>query len=70
MEKWEYKIITQEAKFKGWITTNKNMKLDPIIEQILNNFGNEGWELVNTAPWATVMYGETGHFIFVFKRKI
>lgn len=69
MEKWEYKVIAPEAKFKGWI----NKKLDITIEQNLNDLGNDGWELICAIPYAgntTTAWGAgTGNFVFIFKRR-
>jgi hypothetical protein len=67
MEKWEYKVISPEVK--GWVTK----KIDPKTEQLLNELGNEGWELVSVAPLAgntsTAWGAGTGNFVFVFKRR-
>ena len=67
MEKWEYKIMSPEVK--GWISK----KIDPKAEQILNELGNEGWELVSITPLAgntsTAWGAGTGNFVLIFKRK-
>jgi hypothetical protein len=68
MNKWEYKIISPEVEVKGWV----NRKVCLKEEQILNELGNDGWELVGIAPFAgntTVAWGAgTGNFILIFKR--
>lgn len=66
MEKWEYKIISPDVK--GFV----KMKIDPKTEQLLNELGNEGWELVSLAPLAGNAYGwgaGTGNFVLIFKRQ-
>ena len=66
MEKWEYKIINIEIK--GWV----NKQIDPKTEQLLNELGNDGWELVSIAPIGGGVGGwgaETSSFAFIFKRK-
>ena len=66
MEQWEYKIISLEVK--GWI----NRKIDPKTEQLLNELGNDGWELTGIAPIGGGTGGwsaETGSFALIFKRK-
>lgn len=44
MKKWEYKILNLRAK---GVT---NLVLSKEDEQELNKLGDEGWELVSTAP--------------------
>ena len=67
MEKWEYKIITQDLK--GWAVK----KIDPKTEQDLNELGDKGWELVSFTPLAgrtsNAWGASTGAFVSVFKRK-
>lgn len=70
MEQWEYKIIRLEVKdlVKGWI----NKKVDTGSEQLLNELGNDGWELTGIAPigGGTGGWGaETSSYTFIFKRK-
>lgn len=64
MEQWEYKIISPEVK--GWV----NKKIDPKTEQLLNELGNDGWELVSIAPLKSGGW-DTGSekFVLIFKRK-
>ncbi|MFA5792193.1 MAG: DUF4177 domain-containing protein [Candidatus Paceibacterota bacterium] len=67
MNKYEYKVISLHPTTKGW----KALKIDSImIEQTLNEIGNEGWELVSTTAYILDMTLGTGEakLIFVFKR--
>lgn len=67
MEKFEYKIIT--------VNRNKLSKTAFQTELInnMNNFGNEGWELITIEGLAGGSLfqrdGYTTEFIFIFKRK-
>lgn len=64
MRKFEYKTI--EVKPKGtW-----SSKFDIVeIDKILNDMGNQGWELVSMED-RNVGYGSTGCFYYTFKREI
>lgn len=67
MEKWEYKIISPGVGFKGFI----NPKIYLKEEQILNELGNNGWELVGIAPFAMdTLNSGTYKFVLIFKRQI
>lgn len=67
MQKWQYKVVVRETK--------KLLKdggpLDAMSED-LNSLGDEGWELVNFAPYSRTqgldLGGSTKAYTFVFKR--
>lgn len=65
--KWEYKLITSEVG--GFI----NRKIDSKTEGLLNELGDQNWELVSVAPLAgntgTSWGANTVGFIFIFKRQ-
>ena len=48
MKKWEYKVIYD---------------LEKSVEEILNELGRDGWELINVSNGKTFSYA-TGRFIF------
>ena len=67
MQKWQYKIVTHKAK--------KLLKDDEplgVMSEALNNLGDDGWELVNFAPFSRTqgldLGGSTEAYTFVFKR--
>lgn len=63
MQKWEYKVITIEAKRSirfGSYDSN-------IIEQELNRYGQEGWELA--AAEAVASYPRVSP-VLIFKRAL
>ena len=59
MTTWEYKSIKTEKSFWG--------KDKDDIDQILNDQGRDGWELVSVAPMSQVGAGTTTHMQFFFK---
>ena len=67
MQKWEYKIIVRKSKK----LLKKGGPLDAMSET-LNSLGEEGWELVNIAPFSATqgldLGGSTKAYTFVFKR--
>ena len=63
MKKWEY--LTEIIKTKGVFT-----KIDADeFNQTLNDFGKEGWELIDKTPVAMDL-GRTASVVCVFKREI
>lgn len=65
MGEWEYRTIKFYAK-----RTFGGGKIDEIeLENVLNEFGARGWELVTILP-ATVGNGELWDFVAVLKREI
>lgn len=62
-KKFEYKSI--EIKPKSIWTTI----IDPIeLDQTINKYGNDGWELVTVVPFSS--NGATNGFLFTFKREL
>lgn len=68
-QKWEYKVVTQEAKAKKFLKRNGS----ETATETLNELGQEGWELVDTVPLSATqgldLAGTTSAFVFVLKRK-
>ena len=62
--KWEYKVV--KVSVTGLLKPNVNPSA---IEQILNEFGNTGWELVTTTS-ITSGNGATMEIVLSFKRTI
>ena len=62
---WEYKTIVIKAKASFWGGKFDNNELD----NILNKYGEDGWELVNVVA-SNQAYGESGSLICIFKREI
>lgn len=60
---WEYKTYVLDADKSFWGGKFDSSSLD----NVLNQFGSEGWELVNTVA-SNKAYGETRAVIFLFKR--
>jgi hypothetical protein len=67
MNKWEYKI--EIIKSKEWFTRRLDT-INPEIEQLFNNLGNDGWEFVSASPMVLIggLDTSTSHFILIFKR--
>lgn len=63
MDKWEYKSIKFETK--GFLSITLEIE---DFNFKLNEFGNEGWELVSCVPISGTS-GETVEVTAVFKRK-
>lgn len=61
--KWEYKTYVLNAKTSFWGGKFKSESLD----EVLNRFGDEGWELVNTVS-SNHGYGDT-RCIFLFLKE-
>ncbi len=63
MEKFEYKVITFDTKgiFGGNVETVQ-------IENQLNLFGNDGWEMVSCTS-TNQSYGASKSLVCIFKRK-
>ncbi|HDR7770406.1 TPA: DUF4177 domain-containing protein [Bacillus paranthracis] len=67
MANWEYKIETRPMNLEGTET----------VEQLLNNHGVKGWELVNIIPAYTTSTNDQNQvnnifvqsYSFVFKRE-
>ena len=60
MSKWEYKIINIRSE---------NYRLDPNAVTQLNDFGDEGWELVGLTS-VNFKSGATDNIALVFKRPV
>lgn len=58
MKRWEYKIINIRSE---------NYRLDPNAVTQLNDFGDEGWELVGLTS-VNFKSGATDNIALVFKR--
>jgi hypothetical protein len=66
MNNWEYKIEILESQ--EWFTRRLNA-VNPDIELLLKNLGNDGWELISAAPMAQgIEHGKTSHSVLIFKR--
>lgn len=67
MQKWQYEVIVRETKK----LLEEGGPLDALSEA-LNSLGEEGWELVNVAPFSSTqgldLGGSTKAYTFVFKR--
>ncbi|WP_127567697.1 DUF4177 domain-containing protein [Paenibacillus xylaniclasticus] len=63
MEQWEYKTI--KLKTGGFLGGKVNEEL---LEQELNNYGFEGWELVSCFDTSSYQ-GQSREVIIVFKRR-
>ena len=62
MVSWEYKVVTTDKSF--WSGKDKVN-----LEQMLTEFGRDGWELVSVAPISTRSAGTTNELQLFFKRK-
>lgn len=60
MTRWEYKIINIRSE---------NYRLDPNAVTQLNDFGDEGWELVGLTS-VNFKSGATDNIALVFKRPV
>ena len=58
MNKWEYKTVILDAKFKKDSTIR-------VIDEECNKYGSDGWELVNFQN-----YDLASKFMLIFKRPI
>jgi hypothetical protein len=69
MEKWEYKIVKVEAKTKagGWSNKIKT-ELPSDLEEVFNELGDEGWELV--AIFTPIMVGRSEDFFCFFRKRV
>lgn len=64
MKKFEYKTVEINP------TGTWSSKFDIVeIDKILNDMGNQGWELVSMED-RNIGYGTTGCFYYTFKREI
>lgn len=81
MEKFEYKTVVTSipsiaTSFKAGLKKDQKQieemenSASSSLENNLNEFGLQGWELVNTMPVATYLHGMTGKYISILKRKI
>ena len=65
MKKYEYKTLEFEANDS---LMSKSMHLDSNeVQEVINNLGEEGWELVNSIDYA--LNGFTSKIILFFKRE-
>ena len=60
--KWEYRIAP--------IRPSRSSEGDPGGEEVLNNFGKEGWELVSVIPRAPTSIGDDRTLLAVLMRPI
>ena len=60
MVKWEYKIINIRSE---------NYRLDPNAATVMNQLGDEGWELVSIGS-VNFKSGATDNIAMVFKRPL
>ena len=64
--KYEYKVISPEMS--GWV----KKKVNDDTKVLLNELGQDGWELVSVTPvtanMGTSWGGTTANFVFFFKR--
>lgn len=66
MKRFEYKTIEIKPEKAAW----KHPKFNRVeIDYILNEMGNQGWELV-TMEGRNVGFGYTEFFFYTFKREI
>ncbi len=66
MTQWEYKTFVMEQKSSFWGYSNFEEK--EVIENELNELGQEGWELVSGIPNAE-LHGKTTKVMLIFKRQ-
>jgi len=59
--KWEHKVLCWNGCIAGFAIPN--------LEALLNNYGEQGWELVNVVPEGTPDTGVYNN-ILLFKREI
>ena len=62
MTSWEYRVITTDKSF--WSGKDKTD-----IEQMLNELGRDGWEIVSVITISAMGSGLTTDLQFFFKRK-
>ena len=69
MQTWQYKVTAYKAKK----LLKDDKRLDAVSEA-LNSLGEDGWELVNFAPFSRTqgldLGGSTEGYTFVFKRLV
>lgn len=63
MKQFEYQTIVVKTKTTGFLGTNLETEE---MDKILNEKGNEGWELVSV--YSYTMTGSTISFLYTFKR--
>ena len=62
MVSWEYKVFTIDKGF--WSGKEKKNS-----DQLLNDLGRDGWELVSVVPLSHAAGGTTSNLQFFLKRK-
>lgn len=65
MKQFEYQTIEINPKSKDFWGTKLNTEE---IDKLLNEKGNEGWELISVQAMSTFQ-GETSTFLYTFKRE-
>lgn len=65
MTKWEYRTVTLPA-FQMEGLASVSFKID-LLEDILKDYGNDGWELASQSFTGDIRYGN-GDMVLVFKR--
>ena len=68
MDKYEYCIVGCELSV-GTLSGKLRPEQVEKCEQILNDHGSQGWELVSMAP-VNSDFGDTAMFVSTFKRKL
>lgn len=74
---WEHKVVQKEKdKWENSISADSSVGRESDLDQELNKYGEEGWELINVVPVqslnmgiATSSRGTTTSLLYVFKRK-
>jgi hypothetical protein len=64
MKRWEY--LLYKTKPEGWLHDSVH---EDSIEQVLNNLGQQGWEVTSTLE-TNVGDGRTKDIVFLLKRPI
>ena len=63
MQRWEYKVLTAEAK--GWF---QGVDIDVAgAQRLLNSQGDDGWELVSSFD-TNQGHGSSRYYVFLLKR--
>lgn len=66
MKKFEYRVLTMDIR-QGWSFTTTKLDGNSLIEK-LDEYGAEGWELVNTVD-TNLMKGGSNELVLIFKRE-
>jgi hypothetical protein len=71
MQKWEYFVLVR-SQLNGqwrWAEDNKDNRSS---NEVLNDLGKQGWELVSTPTMLASLYGNVGSTVmqYIFKRPL